>query len=173
MFDSFDITSKLDTFTISYIERKEISKEFLSFFPKGGAYPIPQMKDFLAHDGAVIIEKDSSKIDSIIFDAHLTSAERAAATTVLKPGYKVVNPLPYHINNALVFPLARDNVWRSYIDKWIDFRKKDGTFDKIYDQWILGNPYQKKEKKWSILENIIKPRFEASNNAVKDSIPEK
>ncbi len=159
MFDSFDITSKLDTFTISYLERKEIAKEFLSYFPKGGAYPVTQMNDFFNHDGAILVEKDSSKIDSIIFDAHLTSAERAASTTVLKPEYKVVNPLPYHINIGLVFPVARDNVWRSYIDKWIDFRKKDGTFDKIYDQWILGNPYQKKEKKWSILENVIKPKL--------------
>jgi hypothetical protein len=64
----------------------------------------------------------------------------------------------------LVFPVARDNVWRSYIDKWIDFRKKDGTFDKIYDQWILGNPYQKKEKKWSILENVIKPKLFPTDN---------
>ena len=171
MFDSFDITSKLDTFTISYIERKEIAKEFLSYFPKGGASPVAQMKDFFERDGTISIEKDSSKIDSIVFDAHLTSAERAASTTVLKPGYKVVNPLPYHINNALVFPLSRDNVWRSYIDKWIDFRKKDGTFDKIYDQWILGNPHREKEKKWSILENVIKPRFIKKDSVSIDTIP--
>ena len=171
MFDSFDITSKLDTFTISYIERKEIAKEFLSYFPKGGASPVAQMKDFFERDGTISIEKDSSKIDSIVFDAHLTSAERAASTTVLKPGYKVVNPLPYHINNALVFPLSRDNVWRSYIDKWIDFRKKDGTFDKIYDQWILGNPHREKEKKWSILETVIKPRFIKKDSVSIDTIP--
>ncbi len=171
MFDSFDITSKLDTFTISYLERKEIAKEFLSYFPKGGAYPVKQMNDFFNHDGTILIKKDSSKIDSIVFDAHLTSAERAASTTVLKTGYKVVNPLPYHINNTLVFPLAKDNTWRGYIDKWIDFRKKDGTFDKIYDQWILGNPYQKKGKKWSVLENIIKPRFEGPNDSVEENIP--
>ena len=171
MFDSFDITSKLDTFTISYIERKEIAKEFLSYFPKGGASPVAQIKDFFERDGTISIEKDSSKIDSIVFDAHLTSAERAASTTVLKPGYKVVNPLPYHINNALVFPLSRDNVWRSYIDKWIDFRKKDGTFDKIYDQWILGNPHREKEKKWSILENVIKPRFIKKDSVSIDTIP--
>ena len=171
MFDSFDITSKLDTFTISYIERKEIAKEFLSYFPKGGASPVAQMKDFFERDGTISIEKDSSKIDSIVFDAHLTSAERAASTTVLKPGYKVVNPLPYHINNALVFPLSRDNVWRSYIDKWIDFRKKDGTFDKVYNQWILGNPHREKEKKWSILENVIKPRFMKKDSVSIDTIP--
>ena len=171
MFDSFDITSKLDTFTISYIDRKEIAKEFLSYFPKGGAYPVPQVKDFFELNGSVKMKSDSSRIDSISIDAHLTSAERAASITVLIPGYKVVNPLPYHINNALVFPIAKDNIWRNYIDKWIDFRKQDGTFNKIYDQWILGNPHQKKVKKWSILENIIKPRFMTTAQNSSDSIP--
>ena len=109
MFDSFDITSKLDTFTITYIDRKEIAKEFLSFFPKGGAYPVPEIKDFFKKTELTSEEQDSIKIDSIVFDAHLTSAERAASTTILNSGYKVVNPLPYHINNTLVFPLARDN----------------------------------------------------------------
>ncbi len=133
---------------------KRFAKEFLSYFPEGGAYPVPQMKDFFELNESVKKESDSSRIDSIIIDAHLTSAERAASTTVLIPGYKVVNPLPYHINNALVFPIAKDNVWRRYIDKWIDFRKQDGTFDKIYDQWILGHPYQKKE--WSCVRKYFK-----------------
>ena len=43
MFDNFDITSKLDTFTISYIDSKEIAKDFLSFFPEGGAYPVREI----------------------------------------------------------------------------------------------------------------------------------
>ena len=129
---------------------------------------MPQMKDFFELDGGLFIEKDSSQIDSIFVDAHLTSAERAASVTVLHPDYKVVNPLPYHINNALVFPLAKDNVWRGYIDKWIDFREKDGTFDKIYDQWILGNPYKEKVEKWSILESVIKPRIFKTDSSSTD-----
>jgi Na+/H+-dicarboxylate symporter/ABC-type amino acid transport substrate-binding protein len=159
LFDNFDTTSKLDTFTISYIERSEIAKDFLSYFPKGGAYPIPEINDFFKLNERDLNDKDSISLDSIKIDAHLTSAERASALTVFHPGYKVVNPLPYHINNALVFPLAKDNVWRRYIDKWIDFRIKDGTFQRIYDQWILGKEFKKPGKKWSIYENIIKPKF--------------
>ncbi len=170
MFDNFDITAKLDTFTISYIDRKEIAKDFLSFFPEGGSHPVREINDFFEHNKNISEEKDSVVTDSIVIDAHLTSAERAASLTVLKSGYKVVNPLPYHINNSLVFPLARDNVWRAYIDKWIDFRKQDGTFDKVYDQWILGNPHQDKEKKWSILENVIKPRLAKITSSETDSI---
>ena len=165
MFDNFDVTSKLDTFTVSYIDRKEIAKDFLSFFPEGGAYPVREIRDYFDYNDDLLKETDSSFIDSIVIDAHLTSAERAASLTVLKAGYKVVNPLPYHINNSLVFPIARDNVWHAYIDKWIDFRKQDGTFNKVYEQWILGNPHREKEKKWSILDNVIKPRLVKSDTS--------
>jgi len=164
MFDSFETTSKLDTFTISYIDRKEIAKEFLSYFPHGGTYPVARMKDFVEHNDQIKSDTDSIHMDSIKIDAHLTSAERAASTTVFKPEFKVVNPLPYHINNALVFPVAKDRIWKSYIDKWIDFRKQDGTFDKVYDQWILGNPHKDEVEDWSVLENLIKPMLKESDS---------
>ena len=166
MFDNFDATSKLDTFTISYIDRKEIAKEFLSFFPNGGSYPVPEINDYFEFSKGIDKEIDSSRIDTIVIDAHLTSAERAASVTVFNTGFKVVNPLPYHINNALVFPIARDEIWRGYINKWIDFRKQDGTFDKIYDQWILGQPYKEKVKKWNILDDVIKARFLKKNDSL-------
>jgi ABC-type amino acid transport substrate-binding protein len=158
-FDDFDTATKLDTFTISYIDRLEIAKEFLSYFPKGGSFAVPEINDYFELSKDLKKEKDSSSNDSIVIDAHLTSAERAASVTIYKTGYKVVNPLPYHINNALVFPIARDEVWRGYINKWVDFRKQDGTFDKIYTQWILGHPNQKKVKKWNVLDDVIKARF--------------
>jgi hypothetical protein len=99
-FDSFETTIKLDTFTISYFQRGEIANEFLSYFPNGGSFSITSPKQFF----------NPKPNDSIKIDAHLTSAERAAAMTVYMPNYKVVNPLPYHLNNALVFPIARDDV---------------------------------------------------------------
>ncbi len=145
-FNNFEEASKLDTFTISYIERTEIAKEFLSYLPNGGYYKVRNIQEFFYREN----------LDTIKIDAHLTSAERAAAITVFKPNYKVVNPLPYHINNNLVFPLLTDNVWKRYIDNWIDFRKQDGTFDRIYKQWILGQEYKKKQKAWNIYDNVIK-----------------
>ncbi|MEL4457277.1 cation:dicarboxylate symporter family transporter [Lutimonas vermicola] len=167
MFDNFNTASKLDTFTVSYIDRKEIAKEFLSYFPKGGAYPVPEINDFFTLSQHMKNEIDSTRNDSVVIDAHLTSAERAASVTIFKTDYKVVNPLPYHINNALVFPLARDNIWRGYINKWIDFRKQDGTFDRIYDQWILGNPIEKESQKWNILNDVIKPWFAKEKDSLR------
>ncbi len=154
-FNSFESAIELDTFTVSYFEREEIAHEFLSFFPNGGTYEIHNFNQFF----------NQREEDSIHLDAHLTSAERASALTIFHPDYKVVNPLPYHISNALVFPVAADEVWVRYIDKWIDYRTKDGTFDKIYDQWILGNEYHKKEKPWSFYEDVIKAKWFAKKEA--------
>ncbi len=144
-FNSFESTIALDTFTVSYFERVEIAKEFVSFFPKAGIYPLAEQDAFFTGDFP----------DTIKPDAYLTSAERGSALTLVYPDYKVVNPLPYHITNALVFPLAPDDVWRKYINNWIDFRTKDGTLERLYEQWILGHEYRKKEKNWSFLDDVI------------------
>ena len=156
-FKDYKTALKLDTFTVSYLERWEIADEFLSYFEHGGSYPITDVNQFF----------NQTKTDSIKIDAHLTSAERAAALTVFHPEYKLVNPLPYHINNALVFPIARDDVWLRYIDKWIDYRMKDGTFQKVYDQWILGHMHKQKNSSWSFYNNIIKEKWFSKNTKSK------
>ena len=156
-FDDYQSAAKLDTFNISYFERQEIAEEFLSFLPHGHAWPITDLDQFFHQDPD----------DSVHYDAHLTSAERASALTIFYPDYKMVNPLPYHIRNSLVFPLNKDDVWRRYIDKWIDYRTGDGTFKRIYDQWILGYEYQREKKTWSILHNVILPRLRHNNDEEK------
>ncbi len=146
--DSFESATKVDSFTICYFEREEVAKEYASFFPNAKIEQIYGLDEFFN-------DKDSSE-----YDAYLTSAERASILTITHPGYKVVNPLPYHIKNALVFPLASSTIWKRYIDNWIELRKKDGTIQRLYSQWILGREYKKKEKAWSVWDNIIVPMFE-------------
>ena len=87
--------------------------------------------------------------------------------TIVYPGFKVVNPLPYHINNALVFPIAKGNIWKKYIDNWIEYRLKDGTIDRIYAQWVLGHEYKKEKPSWNVFDNVIMPRFNEEKNTSK------
>ncbi len=148
-FDKYNNVIQLDTFTVAYIERNEIAADFLSFLPNGGAYPISHVKEFIYQSG----------LDSLKLDAYLTSAERAAALTVFYPDYKVVNPLPYHLKNALVFPIIHDAIWKRYIDNWIDFRMNDGSFERIYNQWILGREFHKENKTWSIYQDVIMEKW--------------
>jgi ABC-type amino acid transport substrate-binding protein len=146
-FNSFQEAIALDTFTLGYFVRKEIAQDFISYFPKGGIVGMDSY-DSLFSD---------SYTDSLKMDALLTSAERASAWTVFHPDYKVVNPLPYHMYNSLVFPLATDEVWREYVNRWIDYREKDGTIQRMYDQWILGKEYRQSTASWSVWDAYIQP----------------
>lgn len=153
--NTFNSATQVDSFTIGYFERDEIAKEYASYFGNAKITPITNLDDFLYQTKA-----DSISSDSLYFDAYLTSAERASVLTISYEGLKVVNPLPYHINNSLLFPLAEDDVWKRYIDNWIEYRQNDGTISRIYNQWILGHEYKKEEAVWSIYDNIIVPRFD-------------
>lgn len=143
--DSYESANALDTFNIAYFERTEIAREYLANFPNAGMVEI--------HEYAQLF--DSTFIDTNHINGFLTSAERAIDLTVLHANYKVVNPLPFHMNSSLVYPLVRGNKWREYINRWIDFRTQDGTFDKMYDQWIKGQRYKDETQSWSILDDVI------------------
>jgi ABC-type amino acid transport substrate-binding protein len=54
-----------------------------------------------------------------------------------------------------VYPIARDDVWREYINRWIDYRTKDGTYERVYQQWILGKEYRKDTKAWSVYHDVL------------------
>ena len=140
---SFELATAQDSFTLAYFVRREIAQDYISFFPQAGLFDIPDYDSLFSYN-------DSIKIDGLI-----TSAERAAAWTVYHPEYKVVNPLPYHLYNPLVFPVAGDEVWQEYVNRWIDFRTKDGSVDKMYQQWILGKPYRKQTETWSIYKDVL------------------
>jgi len=149
-FNTYESANKLDTFTIAYFERSDIANEFISFFKGSGSYAMKDLNDFF----------DANALpDSIKVDAYLTSAERASALTILNDGYKVVNPLPVHVKNSLVFPIAKDEVWSKYVDKWINYRVGDGTVDRAYKQWILGKEYKKETPSWNVWDNIIVPKY--------------
>ncbi|MGB1003419.1 MAG: cation:dicarboxylate symporter family transporter [Salibacteraceae bacterium] len=144
-FDTFKSTTALDTFTLAYFVRDEIALNYISYFPQAGLYSIPDYDSL----------HSLSSTDSIKVDGLITSAERASAWTVLHPEYKVVNPLPYHLYNSLVFPVANDAVWQEYVNRWIDYRKKDGTIKRIYDQWVLGKEYRQQSKSWSVFHEVL------------------
>jgi Na+/H+-dicarboxylate symporter/ABC-type amino acid transport substrate-binding protein len=148
-FSSEEKIAEVDTFTICYFERKEVAEEYATSFQYAKTAPITDLNQFF----------NPSENDSTHYDAYLTSAERASALTIRYPGFRVVNPLPYHINNALVFPIANSNIWKKYIDNWIEFRKQDGTIDRIYSQWILGHEFKKKERNWNLYDDVIVPKY--------------
>jgi Na+/H+-dicarboxylate symporter/ABC-type amino acid transport substrate-binding protein len=89
-------------------------------------------------------------------DAHVLTAERGSAWTLLHPELAVVVPTPGLIKVPLAYPIAgRDTGFATFINTWIDLKRKDGTIQSLYDHWILGRDAVPPHPRWSILRNVL------------------
>lgn len=89
-------------------------------------------------------------------DAVALPAERGSAWTLLYPRYTVVVPGPSSIRMPLAYPLARhDRAFASFVNTWIELKRKDGTIDALYEYWILGRSAETPVPRWSIARNVL------------------
>ena len=89
-------------------------------------------------------------------DAVVLPAERGSVLTLLYPKYTVVVPEPGIVKIPLAFPVARrDQDWASFLNTWIELKRRDGTIDALYDHWILGKQAAKREPRWSVIRNVL------------------
>ena len=94
--------------------------------------------------------------DSAGFDAVAMPAERGSVLTLLNPKWTVVVPSPGLIKIPLAFPLAgTDPQWSSFVNTWIDMKRRDGTLDALYAHWILGKDTEKRTPRWSVVRNVL------------------
>jgi ABC-type amino acid transport substrate-binding protein len=90
------------------------------------------------------------------FDAFALPAERGSAWTLIHPRYSVVVPEPSPIKVPLAYPIARrDLAFASFVNTWIDLKRKDGTLDALYRYWILGQEATARRRRWSILRDVL------------------
>lgn len=83
-------------------------------------------------------EDDILKIGTNL-DAVAIPAERGSAWTLLHPQYTMLVPEGEVVKVPLAYPIARrDRDFATFIDVWIDLKRKDGTVQSAYDYWILG-----------------------------------
>ena len=40
-------------------------------------------------------------------------------------------------------------------DDWLELADKNGLLEQLYDYWILGNEYEAKTPRWSIMRNLL------------------
>jgi Na+/H+-dicarboxylate symporter/ABC-type amino acid transport substrate-binding protein len=90
------------------------------------------------------------------FDAILFPAERGSAWTLIYPEYTVVVPQPSTVRVPLAYAIAKhDQEFRSFIDSWVELKKKDGTVAQLYDYWVLGRDAEPAKPRWSIIRNVL------------------
>jgi Na+/H+-dicarboxylate symporter/ABC-type amino acid transport substrate-binding protein len=97
------------------------------------------------------LSKTPSDVDAIAMPA-----ERGSAWTLMYPAYSVVVPEPGVIKIPLAFPVARhDQAFLTFVNTWIDLKRKDGTLDTLYRYWILGQEATARTPRWSIIRNVL------------------
>jgi Na+/H+-dicarboxylate symporter/ABC-type amino acid transport substrate-binding protein len=83
-------------------------------------------------------------------------AERGSVWTLRYPQFAVVVPEPGVIKIPLAYPVpAHDPSFASFMNSWIDLKKKDGTIDTLYDYWVLGRNADPPHPRWSIIRNVL------------------
>ena len=104
--------------------------------------------------GSVKQIEDGLKKGSL--DAVVLPAERGSVLTLLYPKYTVVVPEPGLIKIPLAYPVAKgDQSFASFLNTWIELKRRDGTIDALYGHWVLGKEAGKSEPRWSVMRNVL------------------
>ncbi|MCG6935787.1 MAG: cation:dicarboxylase symporter family transporter [Proteobacteria bacterium] len=116
-----------------------------------------KLKGYLPHAKIVklqsIREFFNTKND---LDALLLTAQRGSAWSLVYPDYSVVIPQPDIVNVPLAYAMDwNDHDMADFISTWIELKKKDGTIDKLYKYWILGESKAYKKPRWSVIRNVL------------------
>jgi Na+/H+-dicarboxylate symporter/ABC-type amino acid transport substrate-binding protein len=89
-------------------------------------------------------------------DALALTAERGSAWTLLYPRFSVSVPRPQLLTIPLAYPVSnRDETFVTFLDRWLELKKRDGTVVELYDYWILGKNPQQQQPRWSIARNVL------------------
>jgi len=92
-------------------------------------------------------------------DAIMLTAERGSAYTLLHPEYSVAVPKPRVAKVPLAYVIAgRDAALASVVNTWIDLKRKDGTIDELFGHWILGRDAARRQRRWSVVDDVLKWR---------------
>jgi Na+/H+-dicarboxylate symporter len=112
---------------------------------------LPDAELRIVHDIAAVFADAHSDVDAIAMPA-----ERGSAWTLLYPQFSVVVPEPGVMKVPLAYPIGRhDQAFASFINTWIDLKRKDGTIDTLYDYWVLGRDATPHTPRWSIIRNVL------------------
>jgi ABC-type amino acid transport substrate-binding protein len=89
-------------------------------------------------------------------DAFALPAERGSAWTLRYPQYSVVVPStdPIKVPLAIAMPID-EAALATFLDTWIELKRRDGTIEALYRIWILGRDDGAAAPRWSIIRNVL------------------
>jgi Na+/H+-dicarboxylate symporter/ABC-type amino acid transport substrate-binding protein len=99
----------------------------------------------------------SSLDDTLGVEALVFPAERGSILTLLNPKFTVVVPEPDLVKIPLAYAIAHgDQRWASFVNSWIELKRKDGTIDALYRYWIFGENLVERRPRWSVLRDVLR-----------------
>ena len=105
----------------------------------------------IVHEVTPFFAQSDSSRDALVF-----AAERGSAWTLMYPKFSVVVPEPEPLKVPLAYPIGhRDQEFATFVNTWIDLKRKDGTLDRLFKYWILGQDAAPKQPRWSIMRNVL------------------
>ena len=109
--------------------------------------------------GAQVVELDSaaeyfhsrhSEVDGLVM-----SAEKGSAWTLRHPQFTVTNPLEGRVRVPLYYMTADDNEFETFLQNWLTLQRSNGTYQRLYDYWILGLDEASEAPRWCILHDVL------------------
>ncbi len=126
---------------------------------KGSFFAERAPKVFPGKQDIEIVELDAAKeyfsgwhaeVDGLVI-----SAESGSAWTLRYPGFAVANPLQGQIRVPLYYLTAADAEFQQFLQNWLTLKRADGTYQQLYDYWILGQNVETHIPRWSVLRNVL------------------
>jgi Na+/H+-dicarboxylate symporter/ABC-type amino acid transport substrate-binding protein len=124
-------------------------------------YYIEKLRTLLP-DATVVVLPSRDDIEAFFrtgpgnIDALALTAERGSAWSLLYPRFSVSVPQPQVLTIPLAYPVSdRDQAFVTFLDRWLELKKRDGTIEELYNYWILGKNPQRRQPRWSIMRNVF------------------
>jgi Na+/H+-dicarboxylate symporter len=116
-------------------------------FPDADIVTIDSPREFFTRD-----ESGDDRLDLLYI-----SAEAGSAWTLLYPEFQVITPFDQTSRLPIVIPYAgeSDPSLDEFLDNWIMLKKSDGTLQRAYDYWILGQGADPGKPGWSVIRNVL------------------
>jgi Na+/H+-dicarboxylate symporter/ABC-type amino acid transport substrate-binding protein len=122
-----------------------------SYFAERAPKVLPESVQLIELESAAeFFEDRHEKIHGLVI-----SAESGSAWTLRRPGYTVANPLRGRIRVPLYYLTAADLEFETFLQNWLTLKRSVGTYEQLYDYWILGQEKQIAQPRWCIVRDVL------------------
>jgi Na+/H+-dicarboxylate symporter len=123
-----------------------------AYFVRSRKHLVPNAELVEIKDEEAFLRGEGPEVDLI-----LTSAEKGAVWTMLRPEYSVFVPKGARAQVPLVIALPVDAPeLEKLLKTWVPLKKDDGTIAELHAHWVLGEQWQKKDARWSIIKDVLR-----------------